>query len=97
MWIRTILLSLVNVLLFFELIFILGWLDIGDQSNYQILRSIIIGPHFFVTILVFIISLFVLTEVKNFRSAVLRMVVALTISVAGYTLIARYLVEKLNG
>ncbi len=90
-------LSLANVLLFFALIFILGWIDFGDKSNYEILRNIFIGNYLFFTVPVFVVSMFLLANFKGFRSAIIRMVVALTISIASYTLVVRYLVEKLNG
>jgi bacteriorhodopsin len=96
MWVKTIVISFISVLAFFALVFALGWIDIGEQTTYEVIRSIFVGQYFFFTAPVFIWSFFLVSG-RSGKSLVMRMVVALATSLAVYTLIVKYLVSRLNG
>lgn len=98
MWIKTIIYSLLTVLLYFGLLIAFGWLDVGEQSVYQILRNIFVGNYLFFTVPVFIFSFFVYGGHKNDgKNFVFRLLLILIVSIAAYMAVTDYLINKLNG
>jgi hypothetical protein len=98
MWIKTFLFAILTVLVFYALLFAFGWLDVGEQTNLQILRNIFAGQYLFFTVPVFILSFIVYSGHKDDgKNLVLRMLLVLIISIAAYMAVTSYLLTRLNG
>ncbi len=94
---RTIILAAITVVIFFALLILLGWLDVSDDSYAKILQNIFAGNYLLISTPIFIVSLFVISNAKDAKSFLLRMLIALLIGMAYYYILAKFLISRLNG